>query len=456
MSTQLHAGPLTLRYDRGELREIRFGDREVLRRVYTVFQDLNWTNRPWRTIDERINLLDEGFEVSYTAVSSTAPCRIEVSIIGDRLGSITYTTCITADNTFSRNRLGLCVLHPINETAGTPIEILHVDGSVETTTFPLEISPFQPFMDVQAMTHHVSDNLTATVTFTGEVFETEDHRNWSDASFKTYCTPISLPFPVELAAGSSFEHSMTLTLSGDASPSAAPPTNVIVEVSDERLPLPRIGVGLDEPNGRVAEFAYFTEFNRDPDAANDADVVMFSITPQVHFFDDETLVQNTVTHGMIGKNARRLAGDRELWIRPITLRPRYNPNATGPEPDFTNVDDRQGTWFTEAWTAMSIKSLALAGAVDVVSYFEADGPRGVANTPTEALFRDVAAADGVFATHSNLPERVDVLALHLGGEVLLICANFSGFDEVVTFRGFVNDTITLDAHSVTRIRKAGE
>jgi D-apionolactonase len=29
----------------------------------------------------------------------------------------------------------------------------------------------------------------------------EDQRNWTDASFKTYSTPLELPFPVEVAAG---------------------------------------------------------------------------------------------------------------------------------------------------------------------------------------------------------------------------------------------------------------
>ena len=35
----------------------------------------------------------------------------------------------------------------------------------------------------------------------GETFETEDQRNWSDASFKTYGTPLHLPYPVEVAGG---------------------------------------------------------------------------------------------------------------------------------------------------------------------------------------------------------------------------------------------------------------
>ncbi len=32
----------------------------------------------------------------------------------------------------------------------------------------------------------------------GEVFEMEDQRNWTDASFKTYCRPLALPIPYRL------------------------------------------------------------------------------------------------------------------------------------------------------------------------------------------------------------------------------------------------------------------
>jgi hypothetical protein len=35
----------------------------------------------------------------------------------------------------------------------------------------------------------------------GDVFEMEDQRNWTDASFKTFCTPLSLPYPAQLRKG---------------------------------------------------------------------------------------------------------------------------------------------------------------------------------------------------------------------------------------------------------------
>ena len=35
----------------------------------------------------------------------------------------------------------------------------------------------------------------------GDTWETEDHRNWTDASFKTYSRPLSLPYPYAIAKG---------------------------------------------------------------------------------------------------------------------------------------------------------------------------------------------------------------------------------------------------------------
>ena len=48
--------------------------------------------------------------------------------------------------------------------------------------------------------------------FAGDVFEMEDQRNWTDASYKTYCTPLALPFPVEIPEGARISQSVTLTL----------------------------------------------------------------------------------------------------------------------------------------------------------------------------------------------------------------------------------------------------
>ena len=60
------------------------------------------------------------------------------------------------------------------------------------------MSPHQPFLDIRAIRHEIAPGRALEVRFEGEWFEMEDQRNWSDASFKTYSTPLSraLPAPI--------------------------------------------------------------------------------------------------------------------------------------------------------------------------------------------------------------------------------------------------------------------
>ena len=69
------------------------------------------------------------------------------------------------------------------------------------------ISPHQPAMDIESLawTH---DGVATRVAFAGEVFEMEDQRNWTDASYKTYSTPLSRPFPVVIPEGGVIEQSI--------------------------------------------------------------------------------------------------------------------------------------------------------------------------------------------------------------------------------------------------------
>ena len=44
----------------------------------------------------------------------------------------------------------------------------------------------------------------------------EDQRNWTDASFNIFCTPLRLPYPVEVQAGTQIEQTVTLNLLGES------------------------------------------------------------------------------------------------------------------------------------------------------------------------------------------------------------------------------------------------
>src|SRR5436189_43618 len=75
---------------------------------------------------------------------------------------------------------------------------------------------FRSRRNVRALTHAVGPGCAVEVRFDGEVFETEDQRNWTDASFKTYGTPLAQPFPVWIERGTQIEQSVSVKLISDS------------------------------------------------------------------------------------------------------------------------------------------------------------------------------------------------------------------------------------------------
>ncbi len=211
----LRAGPWSLVHEAGDLRDLRVDGVLVISRIYAAVRDGGW-----RTIGGAMRDLDlavsaGGFRISYLrehrAEGIAFDSRVELTGTAD--GRIVVAMRGVAGTAFSRNRIGLCVLHD-QGLAGAWVRIGHPDGNVEETQFPDRIVPHLPFRDVAAITVRPRPGREATVRFHGEVFETEDQRNWGDASFKSYSTPAHLPRPVTVAVGDVVEQRVELRLSG--------------------------------------------------------------------------------------------------------------------------------------------------------------------------------------------------------------------------------------------------
>lgn len=228
---QLRAGPLTASLEDGLLRSIAVGGQEVLRAIYAAVRDRNWGTIIPRFTSYEVNAGGESFSVRFTAEHRNA----EIDFVWDGIiegtadGVLTYTLDGTARNTFLRNRIGFCVLHPM-ELAGTPVEVETPHGIV-AGTFPLRIAPHQPFFDIVALRQRFPSGRSMELRFAGDLFEMEDQRNWTDASYKTYCTPLRLPFPAEVTAGTRITQSVTLSVRGiDLTPPAPPARPAAVTV----------------------------------------------------------------------------------------------------------------------------------------------------------------------------------------------------------------------------------
>jgi hypothetical protein len=568
LAVPLRAGPLRLVFDRGELRWIRLGEREVLRGIYAAVRERGWATVPAELEDLEIEAEPESFRIRFEARHRRGDVVFDWDgrIEGFADGRVTFTMDGRAGSTFLRNRIGFCVLHPAAECAGRECIVETTDGDRIEQGFPALVSPQQPFRNVRAILHEVTPGVEVEVRMEGDTFETEDQRNWSDASFKTYGTPLHLPFPAEVKEGTRVRQSVTVSLFGvtaepvrkaaAAVPGALPrkrnstePVQVRVDAAST-VPLPAIGLAgaglaalsegeaallrslrlhhlradlrLEGPgwegameradaNARLLgvplELALFLPEDprpglrdlaarvsalrlpvatwlvfraRDgvtddalPPAAREAlagvapealfgggsdatfadlnrrrpgqrlDVLSVAVNPQVHAFDDATLVENVSSLRWLAETASSFAAGTPLHLSPVTLRPRVDPRpATSREgPPFSD-DPRQATSFAAGWTLGFLASAAEA-RIRSVTFFELAGPRGVMEGgsayPVLHALADVAALSGaeVLPARSRRPERVQALALREGAVTRLFLANVGCEPHPVRVEGLV-------------------
>jgi D-apionolactonase len=261
----LHAGSATVLLDGVDLRYVRIGRTELVRRIYAAVRDRNWNTVPGTIsrleIDERDDSFDVRFHVRHT--SHDLDFSWDGAISGDAQGRVTVSFEGRAERDLKYNRIGLCVHHPWRETAGRPYRARTPDGEIEGE-FPSLIGPQRVVDGVYHALFPAYDRLDIQLEgggsllfeFEGDLWETEDHRNWTDANFKTYSTPIALGFPHTLAAGGSLVQRVTVTPSAvDAETVSGGPVRLSIG-RPTGTKVPAIGLGLDSdghvPSERVA------------------------------------------------------------------------------------------------------------------------------------------------------------------------------------------------------------
>jgi hypothetical protein len=567
----LRAGPVTaeLEATTGFLRYVRLGEHELLRGIYAAVRDHNWNTVRPRIEDLESRIEADRFEVRFVAdcTGGDLELRWEGLLRGDPDGSLTYRFSSEALSAFRANRIGFCVLHPTVELAGRRCRIEQVDGRIVEGRFPESISPHQPFKGVRSITHEVESGTTVEVRMTGETFEMEDQRNWTDASYKTYSRPLDRPFPFEVEAGDWIEQEVRVRLLGSPkawSPSSAP-APVTLELLETPLDRPSIGLGQASDDAPVSETeakllkllrpahlrvdlplrdpafpdrleradevaeaigttlelalhladdaeaelrklawrladlragvarvlvfhvtekstasewgrlarrilgpilpetpvglgtdAFFAELNRERPAPGVVDCLAYPISPQVHAFDEASIVETLEGQTMTAATARGFSGERSVVVSPVTLRMRQNPNATGPESPAQEgalppqVDPRQMSLFAAAWTVGSVRALA-QGRASSVTYYETTGWRGVMERhegcPLPNLFPSIpgavfpvfhALADvnewpvaRLLPFRSSRPLRAQALALRNSGRHRVLVANLESRDQRV-------------------------
>jgi D-apionolactonase len=590
----VHAGELTVELEGPQIRTVRAGDVEILRGVYMAVRDEHWGTVAGRVSGLELSRAEREFATSFELTHQQPPLSFHWKgrIEGDRSGTITFQLDGVARTAFRYCRIGFCLLHPPSECAGQRYHGQSPGGRVQGT-LPLAIGPqlFEHgfdrplFPSVSELELSLASGRQVHMLFEGDLFEMEDQRNWTDASFKTYCTPLERGYPFDASIGARFSQKVTIHMSGRPAPTRAVSDlpRVTFDIGGGR-PLPPIGLCLPRAADRhsvaetgllarahpshlrvdldlardgwiarlagatdaagalgcpleVAAFAetdgqldqlvtelaataparllvftrgqqlssptmtaharrrcvehglvvpviggtdgWFAELNRDRPDTSTMDGLVYSITPQVHVFDEGSMAQSLEAQPDTVRTAIGFADGLPILVGPVTLRPR-DPIESEPPNDSVSslpfsVDPRQASLFAAAWTAGSISALAQAGAASL-TYYETVGCRGIipgdGPLPPRELF--AAAPPGgayavfhVFADVLELgpqakvlrcecsqPSQVAALALRTADRVRVLIANLTPAPVSVVVQrapakefavGMLDETTALEA-----------
>lgn len=212
----LNAGPMSLDIDGGKLRNIQWNGVELIRAIDYPIRDENWGTIAVTTQDESLEHTSDSWSYKRRFNSVDGHLSGELTANGDSAGNLSVDVSFTASSDYQTARTGFTVLHPIKGLAGGDVDVSHSDGSSERTKFPKKIMPSQPVYDITGLTYSI-DGAKAKMVFEGEVFEMEDQRNWTDASYKTYCRPIGWPRPYVIENGETQSQKIVVSFSGDSS-----------------------------------------------------------------------------------------------------------------------------------------------------------------------------------------------------------------------------------------------
>lgn len=535
------AGPVTGVLLDGDLRTLTVGGVEIVRRIYVAVRDLDWNTIEGTVEESRIEHTAGGFRFVQTSrhTAQDIDVRIAVEAVGEPDGSVSYRMHAAALRAFAYAKIGICVHHPVRGFAGHRY-VASTPGGTVRGDVPVAIGPqihlpdgtdaplWDPFSTLD-MTHE--SGATIHHRFTGNLWEIEDQRNWTDANYKSASTPAYLGYHHEARETQVWQQSVTVTSSGFPSAPAAllrgpielsvgDPTGTVmpslgVEVTgrsgDEsavRLLRPghvRVNLDTQHPDrfaaareaagasrlevalmlhgdraietaavrdllasidARVARLLvlhadeestapatvaavrrvlgpvpypvitgtdyYFNQLNRHRFPLGDADGATWTINPQIHAFDDLSIMETLEAHADQARTARVFLPEGSLHVSPVTLRPRFNAVAvTSDGRGAIAPDPRQHSMLTGAWTLGSIAKLAAAGVASV-TYFEASGPKGVVDdhgetSPAFHVLHRVSALQGaeVLTMHGVVPDRVAAVAVATDDGARALVANLS-------------------------------
>lgn len=253
----VYAGPLSLSLCSGEIRNLSFGDQEIVRRVYVAIRDKYWNTVKPELSGLRIRKGRNTLKAEFTCRHKRGLIDFEWQglIEGDKNGRVSFAMSGTANSSFETNRISICVLLPLAQWQGKRCAVELTTGKQTVATLPGKIiSPHQPLKNVRVLRCKLKVGLQADLQFEGDTFEMEDQRNWTDASFKFYCPPLIDNIPFRIKKDQSFFQKV-LVLTNTKTMHAAPAQNVSplqATRSKKSYYIPEIGLVLSASSQKLS------------------------------------------------------------------------------------------------------------------------------------------------------------------------------------------------------------
>jgi D-apionolactonase len=223
----VRAGSLSAYLGANDVRYLCLDDNELVRRMHVAVRDTRWGTVPLGDAHARVGRPAGGFSLAFggRCRSEGLDLELECSITGSAGGRVEFAMDCHALSASDYNRIGICVLLP-SELAGWP-SAAGSQAQSDRWRLPIMVGPqrieggrihalMPPFTHFEVK---VASGIGMSLDFAGDEFEIEDQRNWADASFKIYSTPLARGFPFRLEAGGSLRQSVVLStwMSGERS-----------------------------------------------------------------------------------------------------------------------------------------------------------------------------------------------------------------------------------------------
>ncbi|WP_395094654.1 hypothetical protein [Armatimonas sp.] len=354
MERELKAGPLRCKFADGELRYIKLGDTELVRRVFFAVRTKTWDTLAPKLTRCDIAQTPDTFTITLEAICERGAAGFDSDggyawsgkIEGKRDGTITFSVTGAPTRDFSTNRIGICVLFGTHTVCGQKYELAGKDGP-RSGTFPVFVNA--PLTFEQNFHELRYGNVKVSAMGDG-LFSMEDQRNFADSSFKAYVTmPYAYP---ELKEGDAHSQTVTIALTG-----SAPPVRPAKPVQGTLLTVEGFGAvpGRVLPEirtGSTGERNWFHGINHDREKAKAAPSISFAYFPVEHLYDDDTCWENVPVITELAESARQLAPGKPIDIHHIAL------TLTHPRPA---PEPRNASPMGAAWAADCLKYAALAG-----------------------------------------------------------------------------------------------